>query len=103
MESDRSINEADNRVIEEQHSSQFEDESFKDIDDEKPEKGQLEQEEAPEGGVDKNEMDGLRLSLTSLRDIHVEDDPLKSNRILSALLEQEREEASPIGIEEVFK
>lgn len=62
----------------------------------------MEQEEAPEGGVDKNQLDGLRLSLTSLRDIGLEEDPLKTNRALSALLDMDRQESSPIGIEEVF-
>ena len=60
------------------------------------------QEEMPEGGVDKNEMDGLRLSIGSLKDAVIEEDPLKSNRALSRLLEQDREE-TPIGIEEVGK
>ena len=55
-----------------------------------------------EGGVDKNEMDGLRLSIGSLKDAVIEEDPLKSNRALSRLLEQDREE-TPIGIEEVGK
>lgn len=102
-ESDRSY---DNKATEEHQSSiptQEEEISFKapDSDDERPEKGQLEQEEAPEGGIDKNQMDGLRLSFTSLRDIAFDEDPLKSNRALSALLEMDRDE-TPVGIEEVF-
>ncbi|XP_069113582.1 hydrocephalus-inducing protein homolog isoform X2 [Argopecten irradians] len=102
QESDRSF---DNKATEE-HQSSFhtqDEESLKavDSDDERPEKGQLEQEAAPEGGVDKNQMEGLRLSLTSLRDITVDEDPLQTNRALSALLENDREE-TPVGVEEVF-
>lgn len=64
--------------------------------------GQLEQEEPPEGGVDKNHMESLRLSLTSLSEMESdESDPLKTNRALCQLLEQERELETPIGIEEV--
>lgn len=55
----------------------------------------------PEHGVEKDQSDDLRISIGSLREAAMEEDPLKSNRALSRLLEQEREELSPIGIEEV--
>lgn len=66
------------------------------------EKGQLEQEGMPEHGVEKDQAEDLRISIGSLKEAIPEEDPLKSNRALSRLLEQEREELSPIGIEEVF-
>lgn len=51
--------------------------------------------------MDKEQAEGLRISIGSLKEAVLEEDPLKSNRALSRLLEQEREELSPIGIEEV--
>lgn len=54
-----------------------------------------------EHGVDKEQAEELRISIGSLKEAVLEEDPLKSNRALSRLLEQEREELSPIGIEEV--
>ena len=63
--------------------------------------GQLEQEEGAGEGTEKK-VDALRLSLTSLKDAELEEDPLKTNRALAALLETERgPEATPIGVEEV--
>lgn len=55
----------------------------------------------PEHGVEKDQAEDLRISIGSLKEAIPEEDPLKSNRALSRLLEQEREELSPIGIEEV--
>ncbi|XP_046359897.2 hydrocephalus-inducing protein homolog isoform X3 [Haliotis rufescens] len=69
--------------------------------EEELEKGQLEQEAAPEGGVKKDDMERLDLhSRLSLRP--EEEDALKSNRVLTALLERDQEAATPIGVEEVF-
>jgi hypothetical protein len=67
--------------------------------EEQLEKGQLESQEAPEGGEDKNKEETM-LSLASLRDIVCEEDPLKTNRALSQLLE-DTDSATDIGIEEV--
>ena len=69
-------------------------------DEEELEKGQLESQEAPEGGLDKNKTEETMLSLASLKDIVYEEDPLKTNRALSQLLE-DTESAVQIGIEEV--
>lgn len=55
----------------------------------------------PEHGVEKDQAEDLRISIGSLKEAVPEEDPLKSNRALSRLLEQEHEELSPIGIEEV--
>ncbi|XP_071173399.1 hydrocephalus-inducing protein homolog isoform X10 [Mytilus edulis] len=70
-------------------------------DEDQLEKGQLESQEAPEGGLDKNKTEDTMLSLASLRDIVYEEDPLKTNRALSQLLE-DTDTAEEIGIEEVF-
>lgn len=67
--------------------------------EEQLEKGQLESQEDPEGGEDKNKEETM-LSLASLRDIVCEEDPLKTNRALSQLLE-DTDSATDIGIEEV--
>ena len=69
-------------------------------DEDQLEKGQLESQEAPEGGLDKNKTEDTMLSLASLRDIVYEEDPLKTNRALSQLLE-DTDTAEEIGIEEV--
>ena len=46
----------------------------------------------------------LRLSLTSLKEEDLEEDPLKTNRALAELLVSDRgPEATPIGVEEVLK
>lgn len=70
-------------------------------DEDQLEKGQLESQEAPEGGVDKDKTEETMLSLASLRDIVYEEDPLKTNRALSQLLE-ETDSADHVGIEEVI-
>ena len=63
--------------------------------------GQLEQEEGAGEGTEKK-ADVLRLSLTSLKEEDLEEDPLKTNRALAALLESDRRpETTPIGVEEV--
>lgn len=89
----------DNRAIEDQSASQQG--SPREFEEEQLEKGQLEQEEPPEGGKEKDEelTAELGLCLKSVTDAEHEDDPLKTNRALSALLELERD--TPIGIEEV--
>ncbi|KAK3085440.1 hypothetical protein FSP39_003318 [Pinctada imbricata] len=72
------------------------------MEEEHVEKGQLEQEDMTEEGVEKSEVDPMRLSIASLRDAVQDEDPLKSNRALSRLLEMDRDDATPIGVEEVF-
>ncbi|XP_053402100.1 hydrocephalus-inducing protein homolog isoform X11 [Mercenaria mercenaria] len=71
-----------------------------------PEKGQLEQEGTYEDESKKAEgadTTGMRLSLDSLDGEDFDEDPLKTNRALAALLESERgQEATPLGVEEVF-
>ena len=65
--------------------------------------GQLEQEEGAGEGMDKKD-DMLRLSLTSLKEDDMEEDPLKTNRALAELLVSDRRPtATPIGVEEVLK
>ena len=65
--------------------------------------GQLEQEEGAGEGMDKKD-DMLRLSLTSLKEEDMEEDPLKTNRALAELLVSDRRPtATPIGVEEVLK
>lgn len=92
--------EGDNRAIED-HQSASQQGSPREFEEEQLEKGQLEQEEPPEGGKEKDEelTAELGLCLKSVTDAEHEDDPLKTNRALSALLELERD--TPIGIEEV--
>ena len=68
--------------------------------------GQLEQEgtaedesKKAEGGEDTT---GMRLSLDSFEEEEYDEDPLKTNRALAALLQSERgQEATPLGVEEV--
>ncbi|KAL3860158.1 hypothetical protein ACJMK2_010318 [Sinanodonta woodiana] len=77
-------------------------EEAKQMEEDAPEKGQLEVQETSERSRIKEQPENVRLSLTSLRDAIMDEDPLKSNRALSALLKQDREMTSPIGVEEVF-
>ncbi|XP_041375521.1 hydrocephalus-inducing protein homolog [Gigantopelta aegis] len=74
-----------------------------DISDEELEKGQLdiEQEKSKDDMKEDREDEIARLALSRLS-YRAEDDALKSNRALSALLERDLEMVSPIGIEEVF-
>lgn len=69
--------------------------------------GQLEQEGTTDDEskkVEEGDTTGMRLSLDSLDGEDFDEDPLKTNRALAALLETERvEDSTPIGVEEVSK
>lgn len=54
-----------------------------------------------EYGVEKDQVEDLRISIGLLKEVIFEEDFFKSNRVFSRFLEQEREELFFIGIEEV--
>ncbi|XP_035827636.1 hydrocephalus-inducing protein [Aplysia californica] len=71
------------------------------LDVDAPEKGQLDQEEKSDGENEKEQQERMSLgSRLSLRED--EEEALRSNRVLMALLEEDEEIAPAIGVEEVF-
>ncbi|XP_052230840.1 hydrocephalus-inducing protein-like isoform X4 [Dreissena polymorpha] len=72
---------------------------------EEVEKGQMDEDAVDAESKSKplDDKDHMRLSLGDMDQEEYDEDPLKTNRVLAALLQSERaKEATPIGVEEVF-